>query len=428
MNRSSRRRLLAAGVSAVAVAALTACGSSGSSGSSAGSSGSKTVTIVDAAPFGDPALGQSAAATYSGAELGIKYVNSHGGVDGGQKLVLAKSSTGSSNDTTVNAFRGFVTGGSVHFVIGPVITPQVEAVGPVIKGSTVMDINGSTTTALRGTNRPSNLGDQFSIGADDLENANGLAYEIGKNYKNANQVDVFSFDYQEGRDAWASLKQKLAGAGLNFTSPVQEFVPLTAPSFTSQVSAMLSKTPAAGSNKRILALLTYGGADLTFLQEAAADGLLSHYSAILTTDEYYLEAEGIKGTAPTVWNAYDISDWQMFKNPIMTWFYNQLTAAKEGCPNDWSTQGFDSVLWYAAAINKAKSTDEPKVLAALNGLTAPTAVGTSTFNTKAGMALTPIGVSETVGDPSAACGVKLIGGGAVPTSVTLAGWNGLANS
>jgi branched-chain amino acid transport system substrate-binding protein len=362
--------------------------------------------------FGVPTLGVAATNVMQGLQIGEQYVYSHGGVYNGAKFKLVTADEGATPGTTTTGARTLL-GKGIKIISGPAITPDTEAAGPLFDSAGAIFFSDATTTSVTGANR--SLKNVYRIGTDDAMNAKGLATVVGPAEKAASVVNVFGYDYQEGKDAWTSLQSLLKQQGLKFSSPQQIFVPLTATTYTAQVGSMVNGT--TGSAQRVLALLTYGGGDLNFLQEAKSVGLLAKYSAVLTTDEYYLEGLAFKGKAPAVWNAYDVCDWQLYKNAEMNYLETEYHAQTGSYPSDWVVQGFDQMLEIAAAVNKAKSSSESAVSAALSGLRVPMAVGSVTMNGSTHQAEVPTSVCETEGDPSAPGGLKLIKGEAVPFSV-----------
>jgi branched-chain amino acid transport system substrate-binding protein len=413
--RRRRRAQAAAGVAAAAALVLAACSSTSSTSSSSSSSSSgkgTTITVGVINNFGIPNLGTSATNTLQGFNIGIQYVYAHGGVLGGAKYKLVTGDEGATPATAVSEARTLL-GQGINLFSGPAITPDTEAAGPILDSAGALYFTDATTTSVTGASRA--YKNVYRLGTNDAMNAKGLSYVVGAKYKSATEVDVFGYDYQEGKDSWTAIQGYLKNEGLSFTSPQQVFVPLTATDYRSQIGAMSSAVTAGGT--KLLALLTYGAGDLNFLQQAQTLGLTSKYAAILTTDEYYLEAVALNGKAPDVWNAYDVCDWQLYNNPQMSYLETEYHAQTGQYPSDWVAQGFDQALELSAAINKAKSDNPAKVMTALDGLTTNLAVGPVTMNGSTHQAESPTSVCETVGDPSAPGGVKLVTGQAVPYSI-----------
>jgi ABC-type branched-subunit amino acid transport system substrate-binding protein len=396
---------VAASISAAALVAASGV-------STAHAATSQTIAIGILNNFGVPNLGESATDLYQGFQIGEKYVYAHGGVLNGATFKLVTGDEGGTPGTTTSEARTLL-GKGIRLISGPGITPDTEAAGPLFDQAGAVYFTDASTTSVTGTDRQ--LKNVYRIGTNDAMNAKGLVHVVAPLYKKATEVDVFGYDYQEGKDAWTSIRSYLSQGGLKFKSPQQIFVPLTATDYRSQVGAMTNAT--TGTATRILALLTYGTGDLNFLQQAGTLGLLKKYAAVLTTDEYYLEGVAFKGSAPKVWNAYDVCDWQLYNNPQMNYLAQAYHAQTGDYPSDWVVQGFDQALEFAAAINKAHSVDSSEVIKALDGLTVPLAVGNVTMSGSTHQAEAPTSVCETVGSSSAPGGLKLLRGVAVPYSI-----------
>ena len=92
----------------------------------------------------------------------------------------------------------------------------------------------------------------------------------------------------------------------------------------------------------------------------------------------------------------------------MDWLKKEMEAKHNRLPDDWSVMGFNNVLVMAAAINEAKSTDSAKVNEAMSTLTVDLAQGTQTMNPETHQVERRTPVCESIGDPDAPEGVKLL--------------------
>jgi ABC-type branched-subunit amino acid transport system substrate-binding protein len=155
---------------------------------------------------------------------------------------------------------------------------------------------------------------------------------------------------------------------------------------------------------------TFGDGDTGFLLQSAPYKFLGNYAAILAGGGYFTSALAMKGAAPPVWDVYAY-EYQAAVDPaVNNSFVSQYEKLNPsiGPPNDWSFQGWTALEMYAAAINKAKSTTPSAVQAALGGLTIQSPMGPITMDAAQHRVNINILVFETVGDKSAAFGVKLL--------------------
>jgi branched-chain amino acid transport system substrate-binding protein len=389
---------------------LTACGGGGGN---AGES-ADTITLGMVSTF-EGATAASGQAQLSGARIAIDMINAKGGVMGKKLALRTVNETGQPVDSA-NAVRTLTSDG-IGLLFGFSLTPDCAAAAPVAKQEGAMMFGTCTGAQFRSaTDFPA----FWSVSSFNTMQSAASAYVLGKLLR-PEELDTFAYDYAEGHDAWAAVQADMRKLGLNFTTPVQTFVPLSATSYRSQVSAMVPKLQADVKN-RVLALLTYGSGTITFLKEAQQFNLLSRFSGVFADGQYYLGASALGKAAPSVWNSYDYCDYQAYKNPTNDAFVAEYHKRTGKYPNDWVEQGYTQVVTYAQAIEKAQSTDAEKVSAALSGLTVKdTPIGSFDFNLDRHQANINVVTCNTVGDASAPDGLRLVKAEFVPPSVTLAG-------
>jgi branched-chain amino acid transport system substrate-binding protein len=416
--RATRVAGLAATISVALICAACASGggSQASGGGDTGGSGA-TIKIGYIAPFGTGFSGQNATDVETGIRAGIQYLNEHGGVLHGAKIQIVNG-TETGEAAVVSSTVQTMLGEGIGIFIGPGLTADCQAAGQLFDNAGALTLTSCVTTSLTGASRPTK--DLYRAGTNDSMQATAIGYVLGKQFKDLTQVDTFAYDTAQGHSTWTQIQAQLKKLNPSIKIGLQYFVPQTSTDYRSQLGAMANAEQPGG--KKALALLSYGPGVLNFFQQGAPLGLLKDYSVIITTNEYYVEAEALKGTAPDMWNAYDVCDYQLFNNPLMSYLTSYLKTDGGGAvPDDWSVNGFDRMLIIGDAINKAGSADPAKVMAALNTIQANTAVGQITMNPTTHQADVPTAVCETVGDPSAPTKVKMISGTVVPASVTLPG-------
>jgi branched-chain amino acid transport system substrate-binding protein len=399
----SRATLATVGVVTVSLL-LAACGGGDSGGGSSGESGG-TVDVGFLNTFGVPASVQAATDQYEGAELGVKYVEAHGGLYNGATIALKKGNESGEPALVASTVRTMTNDG-INLIIGPTLTPDCLAAAPLIDQAGAVSLVGCTTTSVTGADRAGkNL---YRWDTNDFITSTALGLEIAKDYSDVQAVDVVAYDYLQGHEGWETFQNTLADKGLKPTTEHEFFVPSGTTNYSAQVGA-LAQTPKDGK-KRVLVLLTWGAGYLNFLKQAIPLGVLDNYEAVVTTSMYYASAKALAGTAPDIWNSYGTCHADLWDNDIMAWLKDEMQKAHQRLPDDWSTVAFNQVLIMAAAINKATSTDPAKVNEAMASLQVDTATGPMTMDPDTHQAQRQAPVCQTVGDPSAPEGVKLVGG------------------
>lgn len=387
---------------------LTAC-STGSGSSDTSKTAGPVVNIGTINQFDQGLNADGADDMYDGQELGLKYVEEHGGLYNNGKIVLTKGTESGQPALVATSVRKLLTD-NVRLFIGPTLTADALAAGPLIDAAGGVFISPATTTSLTGTDRT--IKSLFRFSTNDHMTSAGLALKVAEKYKDVDTIDYVAYDYLQGHEGVDVFKATLKAKGINPKVGHEQFVAATTTNYSSQIG-VLAQTPKDGK-KRLLVLLTWGAGYVNFLQQAAPLDFLSNYSAVLTTSMYYKSAVTLKGTAPQITNSYTNCYYSMWKNDIMTWFTKEMQKAHNRVPDDWSTDGFDSVLIYAAAINKAKSTDPAKVSKALSTLKVDTVNGTFTMNPDTHQVEREVAVCTTIGDPKAPEGVKLVDSAVYP--------------
>ena len=279
------------------------------------------------------------------------------------------------------------------------VAPVVQSQGGVTIGSTC------SSDPLVGPNRAAK--DYFSTAISNTASCAAIAKVISTQYPDLTRIDVFGYDYITGHEIATECVSDMKKDGLNLVVHKSYFVPLTSETFTAQISA-LEHSLSGPKKGRALFLATYGAGTTAFLKQAAPFHLTSQYETVITNGGYVSSGEALNGTAPAVWDAYEYFP-TVVSNSKNTTFVNQYEALKpaDKFPNDWSYEAYVSALFYAAAINSAKSTDPAAVATALAKVSVDGPLGTVGFNPSTHESTIPTLVFQTVGDPSVPMKLKL---------------------
>jgi branched-chain amino acid transport system substrate-binding protein len=409
--RSWRRVLPFIALLAVTVI-VAACGSSGGGSSSSGSGSSAsggssggTVKLGFIGTMSGP-LAQIGDDMQDGAKVAVSQVNAAGGVDGGKKLQLDTKDDQLTPATGATDARELVNSGD-KLILGMLDSSICLAVAPVVQslgGDTIGSVCSSDP--LVGPKRAAK--NYWSLAITNTVSCNALAKVITKEYPDIKTIDLFGYDYITGHEIATECINDMKSDGLGLSVRKSYWVPLASETYTSQISA-LSQSLSGPAKGRALFLATYGAGTTAFLKQAAPFHLTQKYEAVITNGGYSSSGSALNGSAPSVWDAYEYFP-TVSSSALNTTFVQQYDALKPAdvYPNDWSYDTYMSVLAYAKAIDKAKSTDPAKVATAMDQVTFSGPLGPVKFDPNTHESTTPVLVFQTVGDSTSDTKLKLL--------------------
>ena len=179
-------------------------------------------------------------------------------------------------------------------------------------------------------------------------------------------------DYEYGKSATAAFKQQMIAlqpAGIEF---VEFAVPLGKIDAGPVVQAMADAKPDAIFSSLFAADLA------KFVREGELRGLFKDRPVfnLLGGEPEYLDP--LKDEAPAGWYVTGYP-WSTIATPEHKRFLDAYQAKYKDYPRQGSVVGYSTVMTAAAAIRKARSTDNEKLVAAMAGLTVDTPFGPITF-------------------------------------------------
>ncbi|MCU1480515.1 MAG: hypothetical protein JWQ19_1301 [Subtercola sp.] len=398
-------------ITGVVLLTLSGC----SAGSSTGSSADSTITIGMIAPT-QGAYAEIGKNITDGFQVAIDEVNANGGVAGGKQLAMATKDEGSSPQTATQAARDFTSNG-VNLLGGLFSSADCAGVDPVVEQSPAILVTAScaSDTLTGGISGTSPFKRTFGVAVRDQANAQALAEVMAQKFPNVTNYDAFGFDYSWGHETWQTYRDGLTAADVAVQVNSEQFVPLSASDFHSQVAAISGGLTGPVASRGIF-LATFGAGTSGFLKQAQAYDLPSQVALIANSGEYYNVARSLNGQAPDVWNSYDYN-WAAFNTTMNTQFVTDYGKIANGAkPVGWTYQGYLIGLSYAAAINKAGSGDPEAVRTALEGVSFDAPSGSLTMGAASHQLSVPSVISHTVGDSTSSDGVKVIETQVVPYS------------
>ncbi|HWC22425.1 MAG TPA: ABC transporter substrate-binding protein [Flexivirga sp.] len=400
-----RTRVLATVTASVLVAGTaSACGSSSGDGSG-GSGGDITLGLLA------PITGTFAADgkdMKDGANAAVKVINAAGGVNG-KKLKLDIKDDGSDPQKTSQATRDLASAGH-KLMFGTFTSTECLAVksltqstGGVFIAPTCVDPTLTGGPGKKGTDGVFRTGLRSSPDQPVDQKVPTIMHELAPAVRT---WDYFGYDYSFGHQQATTFKKNLQSVPGKPKMGSTVFVPMSSQDFRPYVSK-LSSAVNKDSSGRGLFLGTYGAGTGSFMQQANSFNFLSKYKMVWTAGDAWGTLKALNGKFSTLWNSYDYI-WAAYDNPTNKKFVANFKKAHKHMPGATAASAYNSVLAYAAAIKKAKSTDPSKVSAALAGLTFQSVQGEMTLDATTHQADTKQVISQLKGDASAPDKIKVL--------------------
>jgi branched-chain amino acid transport system substrate-binding protein len=209
----------------------------------------------------------------------------------------------------------------------------------------------------------------FRTGRNSSQDAISNAVAIGKA---GVSVATLAQDYAFGRDGIAAFKEALAKTGA--TLAAEEYAPANTTDFTAPAQRLFDALKDKPGRKIIWVLWAGGVNPLDKLQDLDPGryGIeISTGGNILSALAAYKRFPGMEGAA---YYYYGLPN-----NPINDWFVTEHQKRFNGPPDMFTAGGFSAAMAVVAAVEKAKSTDSEKLIAAMEGMAFDTPKGQMIF-------------------------------------------------
>jgi branched-chain amino acid transport system substrate-binding protein len=208
----------------------------------------------------------------------------------------------------------------------------------------------------------------FRTGRNSSQDAISNAVAIGKP---GVTVATLGQDYAFGRDGVAAFKEALAKTGATLAG--EEYAPMNTTDFTAPAQRLFDALKDKPGRK-IIWVIWAGGNPLAKLQDLNP----SRYGIELSTGGNILPVLAAYKTLPGMEGAtyyyYDIP-----KNPINDWLVAEHLKRYNAPPDFFTAGGFAAAMAAVATLEKAKSTDTERLIAAMEGLEFDTPKGKMIF-------------------------------------------------
>jgi branched-chain amino acid transport system substrate-binding protein len=211
-------------------------------------------------------------------------------------------------------------------------------------------------------------------------------------------VATLAQDYAFGRDGVAAFKEALAKTGA--TVDAEEYAPIDTTDFTAPAQRLFDALKDKPGRK-IIWIIWAGAGDplgkLADLDPARYGIELSTGGNILPALAAYKRFPGLEGAT---YYYFDIP-----KNPINDWLVAEHKRRFNAPPDFFTAGGFAAATAIVAAVEKAKSTDTEKLIAAMEGMDFDTPKGKMTFRKEDHQALQSMYAFKIRVDPNVAWGI-----------------------
>ncbi|MDB5518917.1 MAG: Extracellular ligand-binding receptor [Tardiphaga sp.] len=305
--------------------------------------------------------------TEIGLRMGLEYATKNTMTVGGRKIVVITKDDQSKPDIAKSALAEAYQDDKADIAIGTSSSAAALAMLPVAEeNKKILIVEPAVADQITGEKWNRYI---FRTGRNSSQDAISNAVAIGKP---GVTVATLAQDYAFGRDGVAAFKEALAKTGA--TLAAEEYVPTTTSDFTA-VAQRLFDALKDKPGKKIIWIIWAGAGDppgkLQDMDPKRYGIELSTGGNILPALAAYKRLPGMEGAT---YYYYDIP-----KNPINDWFVAEHQKRYNAPPDFFTAGGFAAAMAAVTAVDKAKSTDTEKLIAAMEGMEFDTPKGKMMF-------------------------------------------------
>src|SRR3954464_7646962 len=330
--------------------------------------------------------------TETGLRLGFEYATKGSMTVDGRKIVLITKDDQGKPDLAKTALAEAYEDDGVALAIGTTASPAALAMLPVAEErKKILLVEPAVADQITGDKWNRYI---FRTSRNSSQDAISNAVAIGKP---GVTVATLAQDYAFGRDGVAAFKAALAKTGA--TLAAEEYAPMNTTDFTAPAQRLfdaLKDKP----GKKIIWVIWAGASPMTKLQDMNP----GRYGIELSTGGNILPAMAAYKTLPGMEGAtyyyYEIP-----KNDVNTWLVAEHQKRFNAPPDFFTAGGFASAMAVVAAVQKAKSLDTEKLIAAMEGLEFDTPKGKMVFRKEDHQALQSMYHFKIKSDPAVAWGI-----------------------
>lgn len=305
--------------------------------------------------------------TENGLRMGLEYATKNTMTVDGRKIVLITKDDQGKPDLAKAALAEAYQDDKADFAIGTTASGAALAMLPVAEEmKKVLIVEPAVADAITGEKWNRYI---FRTGRNSSQDAISNAVAIGKP---GVTIATLGQDNAFGKDGVAAFKEALSKTGA--TLATEEYVPATTTDFTAAGQRLFDALKDKPGKKIIWVIWAGGGDPLTKLQDMDPKryGIeLSSGGNILPALAAYKRLPGMEGAT---YYYYGIP-----KNPINDWLVSEHQKRFNAPPDFFTAGGFAAAMAAVTAVQKAKSTDTEKLIAAMEGMEFDTPKGKMVF-------------------------------------------------
>ena len=305
--------------------------------------------------------------TETGLRMGFEYATKNTMTIDGRKIVIITKDDQGKPDLAKAALAEAYQDDKVDIAIGTTASGAALAMLPVAEeNKKVLIVEPAVADAITGDKWNRYI---FRTGRNSSQDAISNAVAIGKQ---GVTVATLGQDNAFGRDGVAAFKEALGKTGAALAT--EEYVPPATTDFTAAAQRLFDALKDKPGRKIIWVIWAGGGDPLTKIQDMDPKryGIeLSSGGNILPALAAYKRLPGMEGAT---YYYYGIP-----KNPINDWLVAEHRKRFNAPPDFFTAGGFAAAAAVVAAVQKAKSTDTKKLIAAMEGLEFDTPKGKMIF-------------------------------------------------
>ncbi|WP_424627123.1 substrate-binding domain-containing protein [Bradyrhizobium sp. SYSU BS000235] len=305
--------------------------------------------------------------TETGLRMGLEYATKNTMTVNGRKIVVITKDDQGKPDLAKAALAEAYQDDKVDIAIGTTASGAALAMLPIAEeNKKVLIVEPAVADAITGDKWNRYI---FRTSRNSSQDAISNAVAIGKQ---GVTIATLGQDNAFGRDGVAAFKEALAKTGA--TLAAEEYVPPTTTDFTAAGQRLFDALKDKPGRKIIWVIWAGGGDPLTKLQDMDP----KRYSIELSTGGNILPAmaayKRLPGMEGATYYYYGIP-----KNPINDWFVAEHQKRFHAPPDFFTAGGFAAAMAAVTAVEKAKSTDTEKLIAAMEGMEFDTPKGKMVF-------------------------------------------------
>jgi branched-chain amino acid transport system substrate-binding protein len=305
--------------------------------------------------------------TETGLRMGFEYATKGTMMVDGRKIVIITKDDQSKPDVSKALLAEAYQDDKADIAIGTTFSAAALADLPVAEeNKKILIVEPAVADQITGEKWNRYI---FRTGRNSSQDAISNAVAIGKP---GVQVATLAQDYAFGRDGVAAFKEALAKTGATLVA--EEYAPTNTTDFTAAGQRLFDALKDKPGRKIIWVIWAGAGNPLSKLQDMDP----KRYGIELSTGGNILPAlaayKALPGMEGATYYYYDIP-----KNPVNDWLVTEHKKRFNAPPDFFTAGGFAAAMAVVAAVNKAKSTDTEKLIAAMEGMEFDTPKGKMIF-------------------------------------------------